>query len=757
MRIVPTLKQHVSTCAFIMLHLLLSVCIFSGLFSTVALAQNGPSCSVEYNLPADLSVEIPDAATDADFMEFSWQHFLALNAPTVGGQINPTGDNDTQWDKWSSTADLLNQPNPGPPGSRYYPEVCQQVPNFQQYRAIQQVGKVDDSVLQAQTNGLSESPLIDRNGNFVRFEILLSPAMHTEVVSKGYNDPSVMNGLTSNVNLSCGEASYTGGDPANSQMGAIALKLAWMDASSFSDQKRSTYHLEDLLLYNPSYRNSSGEETCELKTMGLVGMHIAHKTMQQPNWIWISFEHADNAPDCTSLPPGPNSRATNTNCPTLTAHDQPDWNFFHQECSSENNMSCASCNSTPDSNDTSGECVNPFLDPDGTGWCLDQPPHPNQGLSRICHQVPLSHGQCANDPSIVCTSSADCSGGAACNDNYPQVTNYNSACGNAIIDAAQNAGGEPGVWINYVLAGAQWMAQKFTTCENVADQVWKHPNGPVDTTNLRQQVTFSLDGNGDPVKKPFFGNSSMESYDRSNCLGCHAKSYLDGYCSNDQTESCTTNKDCQDGGTCTHAETINTDFMYFLQVEVAEAPALRLPGSSLMVFHPKKRQITSHRGGGPPHTWVHWTSRSPRVLIGEVGSSKDPRCLADPKGTAKASLRFFHGESPRLRAEIDLPCERWRLEEGYGRRKAYHYFDPLGKSGPCRKVSIIDGRRVSATCTGPDLPSNLAGEEARIQVVLSTGRLRHCAKNEAFRSQQFLGGNLFTDQNISIPNRCTTP
>ena len=170
------------------------------------------SCSLTYNLQADLTQDIPSQATDADFMELAWNHFLALNAPTVGGQISVTGDNVPQWTQWSSTADMLNQANPGPSGSRYYPEVCKSVANYQNYRVLQQVGKVDDSFLEAQSGGLSEHPVLDSAGNFLRYEILLSPAMYNEVLAKQWNDPAVLAGLNNNVLFSCGDVTKdTGG------------------------------------------------------------------------------------------------------------------------------------------------------------------------------------------------------------------------------------------------------------------------------------------------------------------------------------------------------------------------------------------------------------------------------------------------------------------------------------------------------------------------------------------------------------------
>ena len=31
-------------------------------------------------------------------------------------------------------------------------------------------------------------------------------------------------------------------------------------------------------------------------TLGLVGLHIVHKTDSEPQWIWSTFEHVNNVP-----------------------------------------------------------------------------------------------------------------------------------------------------------------------------------------------------------------------------------------------------------------------------------------------------------------------------------------------------------------------------------------------------------------------------------------------------------------------------
>jgi len=41
-----------------------------------------------------------------------------------------------------------------------------------------------------------------------------------------------------------------------------------------------------------------------MKTMGLVGLHIAHKTNTASQWLWSTFEHVDNAPTDADLKSG---------------------------------------------------------------------------------------------------------------------------------------------------------------------------------------------------------------------------------------------------------------------------------------------------------------------------------------------------------------------------------------------------------------------------------------------------------------------
>jgi len=70
-------------------------------------------------------------------------------------------------------------------------------------------------------------------------------------------------------------------------VGTITIKSAWIEMTGFDPRR---FHTRVALLQHPL------DKTCREALVGLVGLHIAHKTEVSPQWIWASFEHVDNAP-----------------------------------------------------------------------------------------------------------------------------------------------------------------------------------------------------------------------------------------------------------------------------------------------------------------------------------------------------------------------------------------------------------------------------------------------------------------------------
>ncbi len=503
--------------------------------------------AITYHLPADIPVVLTDA-TQADFDKLSWQTFLALNASGVGQPVNlPGNNNPTQWSKWSSTADLLipvkQAPGSTPTafGEHYYPSECQSIEGYDQYRVLDEVGKVEDSIFEAGGTGLSSDPLVvnphdNGTNHFLRYEILLSPATYDWISNNQLYSNDMLNQMAMNnqeVNAICGMANYPDGDPADSRMGALILKLAWMEVS---DENKGNFHTEDLLVYTPGYRNTDGTtNTCEKKTMGLVGMHIIHKTEKQPAWIWSTFEHKNNAPDCRDVLSASGitqGAQQNMTCPVSV---DKDYNFFPMVCN-DNDPACQACNTAPITNATTINggpfaCTNPSNPNFGAGWCVNipvstnetipAPLNPDQGLSKLCRQVPREH--------------------------YDQT--MNNFYDKALVGS---------IWNNYELISTQWAPAPMLTgtnpsCPNVSSKIYLQPPGAKNKQVQGQLITptivlTGLATNPPPTgvqKRPILGNTSMESYERSTCLGCHSKSTIG------------------EKGT-----TPSTDFIYFLGLEV---------------------------------------------------------------------------------------------------------------------------------------------------------------------------------------------
>lgn len=502
------------------LHVIAAV-LLAALALVAAPAAAQTTCDISYDLPGDIGDFGNDPPDQENLDTYSWQMFLALNAPAVGQSVSTTGDNRTLWGGsvsapitsaapgWSSTDDLLlaaTSSSTPDYGVHYYPAACTQIQGYQGYRVLDEIAKVDDSFFEAEKQGLSANPVIATNGTFLRYEILISEVTYDTIVTNKWYLSSVLDGLTSGLSFPCGNYQSGGAQasPSDQGIGAITIKNAWMNADGLDASK---YHTEKLLLWTPAAQNAGGKDTCVLQTMALVGQHIAHKTLQQGAWTWSTFEHAANAPDCTSTPPpqgSPHKNVPSTGCPTAGGA----YNFFPQNTS---DTRFASCNTPPATNGTSA-CDDSF--------CVDQPPNPMGGYSRLCRQLALQA-------------------------NYPTAYSQTQAC---------NQAAGSGVWSNYVLVSTQWFtgfsSSQRSTCANLSATV-----NPFNSSDqYAPQVTLKSGSATQTV--PYLANSSMESYERSNCMGCHSNALV--------------NK----------SSSVSTDLMYFMMLEVPAAPVNQGGGST---------------------------------------------------------------------------------------------------------------------------------------------------------------------------------
>ncbi|WP_152428743.1 hypothetical protein [Vibrio azureus] len=133
-----------------------------------------------------------------------------------------------------------------------------------------------DNMLQAG----SQQPLIDWQDNPVFYQQSVNQIFYDDIVSNELN------------NSQCVAKVDSGEFPFDISAGSTEVKTSWKILSPTDDEDK-------FFTINRSI-NKSGVIEDAVK-LGLVGMHIVRKTPAHPEWIWTTFEHKDNAPNCDEV------------------------------------------------------------------------------------------------------------------------------------------------------------------------------------------------------------------------------------------------------------------------------------------------------------------------------------------------------------------------------------------------------------------------------------------------------------------------
>lgn len=248
-------------------------------------AQFGP-------LPPNPTNEQKLLAIQGDFDIYSWNTFIALNwppGPDGNGDpkktIGQNGDNDTVWEHYRNV-DYIFLPGGAKPtynGPVNVPTQCKASykPGM---KIISQVGKTP-TVLTAFSQPFNTGPLIDQDGNYTRYEILVNKPMFDYILANTLYSKAGQKVFSGAVKFPCGVL--------NGPEGAIMVKAAW---KVINDADKDRFHTQTVLVYTPASQNPKYPASCSTKLMGLVGLHIGHKTNSASQWLWSTFEHVDNAP-----------------------------------------------------------------------------------------------------------------------------------------------------------------------------------------------------------------------------------------------------------------------------------------------------------------------------------------------------------------------------------------------------------------------------------------------------------------------------
>jgi hypothetical protein len=273
-------------------------------------SANGPTVSGD--LP--LQVDLPTPANGVlefrpNFDAFSWQSFIALNWPVdPNARGAPHNPNDPQtflkaggsfpnvWGSFREAYELytgatrpvpFDGPDPAAPS-------CGGAGSGR--RALIMSSKVG-TVLKDGDEAFS-FPLVDQGNNYIYYEVRLNRDQYSFVRGA---DTDRSTWLYRAVNLMRAEQRGPVSMPLPStqpyRQGAVMVKAAWKQMTPADDPKR--YFTQQVQICDttgpaPAYRDV---------TVGLIGLHIAHKVARFPEWVWSSFEHVDNVPPDSGPPP----------------------------------------------------------------------------------------------------------------------------------------------------------------------------------------------------------------------------------------------------------------------------------------------------------------------------------------------------------------------------------------------------------------------------------------------------------------------
>jgi hypothetical protein len=288
-----------------------------------ALPTLGPNIPLEITFTGDKSL----AGLQNDFDVLSWNTFVALNWPALAnGQPDPatpigTKDAPTVWQSWKESYEIF-LPGGAPPSpwgtARTAPPdwspACKAL--FKDGSTLlSQVGKTPN-LLNDSTQPFKTGPLIDQNGRYARFEIVINQAMFDSIVAnKLYSRQG--QATATKVVFPCSTAS-----PSPGNVGAIMVKASWKILTE-EEKKSGRFHTTQAIVYTPPSNNPPVEEKCELLTVGLVGIHMVHKTGGEPQWVWSTFEHVDNCPTQGETPSKPQYNFFNKASPAPSPNEPP--------------------------------------------------------------------------------------------------------------------------------------------------------------------------------------------------------------------------------------------------------------------------------------------------------------------------------------------------------------------------------------------------------------------------------------------------
>ncbi|RKH84637.1 hypothetical protein D7X99_08620 [Corallococcus sp. AB032C] len=260
-----------------------------------ALEANDCPADVAWLNSSTLPSEVPGNKTICNFEQFMWQSMLALVQPANGKPDM------VQFETWMPSYGIFIKDG--------VPTAWGQEPPVSCTNAVKPTagGKPPRLYTDIIKQAGADQPLIDLKGEFVYYGMSVNQSTYTMLTSCQLYQANCAGQLKPGNNGIDIIKKYPNLAYPDT---AVELKTSWMVLDEATASSGLFYVVPGLIQVKDS--------PCRQVNLGLTGMHIVSKTPSFPAMIWATFEHRNNAPDCSNLSAAPPLGGT--------------WNFYNPAC-----------------------------------------------------------------------------------------------------------------------------------------------------------------------------------------------------------------------------------------------------------------------------------------------------------------------------------------------------------------------------------------------------------------------------------------
>ncbi len=279
------------------------------------------------DIPHEVDVILPqgyDGLIEQDqvcFDYFSWRSFVALNWPAnadgtpMKGNFTDNPGAPRVWENYTDPAELFGT------GEQLlaFSGPIQKTTGLKGLRMMAKMSDEFSDSLAGDIKQATGQPLVDKNLNYALFEIVVNPDEAKYVRDSGLTTLAGQKGKKINFPAGYYDKGTTGG-----KTGSMEIKATWKILVPGVDDTTKFYRRKAVIYVAPK-NSATGKALYLTETVGLVAMHILHKTKNFPMWIWTTFEHISNAPDSAAVAKGAGNNYSfyNPACPSSYINTPP--------------------------------------------------------------------------------------------------------------------------------------------------------------------------------------------------------------------------------------------------------------------------------------------------------------------------------------------------------------------------------------------------------------------------------------------------